>query len=193
MNIYREKLLNALLYFAKKMQHANMTKMCKLLYYFDFMHFEQAGYPSVGLVYYTFDKGPVPKDFWLEVKDGRVPEDFKGKLVLNIKADEGDSSFKEFEFKAKAEPDLSVFTPREEEILKNLVTMFKDCTAAEMSRITHWKHEPWDITKKQKGSNQEIEYILRIDKDSPISAEEARESLRDFFELLDNFNLKATE
>jgi uncharacterized phage-associated protein len=193
MNVYREKLLNALLFFAREMEHANMTKMCKLLYYFDFTHFEQTGYPAIGLVYYTFERGPVPRDFWLEVKDGAVPEDFKGKLVMSERREDSDPSFKEYEFRAKIEPDLSVFTPREEEILKNMVTMFKDCTAKDMTKVSHWKDEPWGIAKKQKGQNQPIDYLLKIGKDASISREAAEETLRDFFELLHNFSLKAAK
>lgn len=87
-NIYRTKLLNALLFFAKETKFANTTKISKLLYLLDFTHFKQTGYPSIGLRYYASPKGAVPKDFWLEIKDGNVPDDFKDKLSLVMKKDE---------------------------------------------------------------------------------------------------------
>ncbi len=81
-NIYREKLLQAILFFAQKTKHANMTKMSKLLFFFDFKHFKETGYPAIGLDYFAFERGPVPKKLWLELKDRNVPEDFKRKLAL---------------------------------------------------------------------------------------------------------------
>ena len=81
-NIYREKLLNAILFFVQKTRHAKMTKISKLLYFFDFTHFKQTGYPAIGLEYFAFKNGPVPKKLWLELKDGIVPNDFKAKLAL---------------------------------------------------------------------------------------------------------------
>jgi hypothetical protein len=157
------------------------------------MHFRQTGYPATGLKYYAFDNGPVPKDFWLEIKGGTVPEDFKGKFVFVPTAEEGDSQFK-CEFRAKEKPDMSIFSPREQEIMQNIVMMFKDLRAAEISRITHWRNQPWDVTRRQKGPNAEIDYLTGVDKrsDIEISIEEAEESLRAFFEVMSNFHIKAT-
>jgi len=48
-NIYRKKLLNAVLFFAKNTKYVNLGKLSKLLYFLDFTHFKQTGYPSIGL------------------------------------------------------------------------------------------------------------------------------------------------
>ncbi len=192
-NIYREKLLNAVLFFAKKAKFVNTTKISKLLYFFDFTHFKQTGYPSIGLRYYAFPKGAVPKDFWLEIKDGNVPDDFKNKLSLIVKQDEYNPKFKEIEFKAKKSPDLSVFTPREIKILENLAFMFKDVKAREISEISHLPNQPWDITIKQKGENAPIDYLLAIDKDSKVDMEDAKESLKEHFEVVKNFSIEPTK
>src|SRR4030042_7169334 len=109
MNIYRKKLLNSVLFFAKKTKYLNLTKLLKLLYFLDFTHFKNTGYPSIGLEYYAFEWGPVPRDFWAEIKDGDVPEDFQGKVVLIVKTNEFDVK-KEIEIKAIENPDLDVFT-----------------------------------------------------------------------------------
>ncbi len=192
-NIYRLKLLNAVLFFAKKTKWANTTKISKLLYFFDFKHFKETGYPAIGLQYFAFKKGPVPKSFWLEVKGGNPPDDFKDKLALIQKKDELDPKSKEIEFKAKKNPDLSVFSPREIEILNNLALMFKDVKAWQISEISHLKNQPWDVTIKQEGLNAPIDYLLAIDEDSKLTAEEAEESLKEYFEILDNFCLRPTE
>jgi len=191
-NIYRRKLLNAVLFFAKNTKRVNLTKLSKLLYFLDFMHFKQTGYPSIGLEYYSFRKGPVPKDFWLEVKDGDVPEDFRGKLALIPRVDELTPSFKEIEFRAISDPDLSIFTPRERGILNKLAFVFKEATGGNISEVAHLQNQPWDMTIKKIGENHPIDYLLAIDKESEVALEEARESLKEHFEAVRNFSLDAT-
>ena len=190
-NFYRKKLLNSILYFAKKTKHANTTKIFKLLNFFDFEHFYQTGYPSIGLKYYTFPKGPVPKELWYEFKGGNVPKDFQKDLGINIETkDEVEPNFIEYQFKAKHNPDLKVFTQRELQILENLAFIYKDCTASEISKISHEKEKPWLITKEKHGLNKPINYLLALDKNSCITKEQASEILSEHFEMFDNFNIK---
>ena len=192
-NIYRTKLLNAILFFAKNTKFPNTTKICKLLYFFDFKHFKQTGYPSIGLQYFAFKQGPVPRSFWLEVKDGKVPDDFKDKLGLLPHKDQYDPNFVEREFKAIQSPDMLVFTPREKRILEELAFVFRDVKAKEISEISHIKNQPWDMTKKQKGINAPIDYLLALDNDDEVDKEEAKESLKEHFEVVKNFSLDPTK
>jgi len=188
-SIYRRKLLNALLFFAKNTRYLNLTKLSKLLYFLDFTHFKQTGYPSIGLKYYAFQKGPLPKDFWLEIKDGDVPEDFKGKIALIPKMDELEPKFKEMEIRALKNPDLSVFTPREVKIINELAFIFKNAKAWEISEVSHLPNQPWDITMKKVGEKCLIDYLLGIDEKSEINLDDARDSLKDHFESVHNFSL----
>jgi len=193
-NIYRKKLLNAILFFARKTKHLNMTKLAKLLYFLDFDHFKQTGYPSIGLRYYAFKWGPLPREFWLEVKDGKVPEDFKGKLAIVPMVDELDQmSTKGFEFRAISDPDLSIFTAREKKILERLADIYRDARAWQISEVSHMPREPWDIAFKQGGENCPIDYLLAIDDKSEISMEEARDSLKEHFEIVRNLGIEPTK
>ena len=192
---YRRKLLNAVLFFAKNTKRPNLTKMLKLLYFLDFTHFKQTGYPSIGLEYYAWERGPVPKKFWMEVKDGVTPDDFEGKLTIFIIENQEDllSSRRELLFKAIAKPDLTVFTPREIEILKYLADVYHDTPAYLMSEVTHLRNEPWDTTKKTKGTNNPIDYLLCLDKEAGISPDDARESLKEHFAVVHNFGIEPTK
>lgn len=192
MNIYRKKLLNSVLFFAKNTKYLNLTKLLKLLYFLDFTHFKQTGYPSIGLEYYAFEWGPVPKDFWSEIKDGNVPEDFEGKLSLILKTDEFDVK-KGIEIRAIESPDLTIFTPREIKILKYLADIFRDARGKDMSEVSHLPKQPWDITRKKSGKNQLIDYLLCIDEKSGVSLDDARESLKEHFEAIHNLKLKPTK
>ena len=40
---HREKLINAIIYFAEKTRYCGKTKLLKLMYFFDFTHFKQTG------------------------------------------------------------------------------------------------------------------------------------------------------
>jgi len=192
MNIYRRKLLNAVLFFASSTERVNLGKLSKLLYFLDFTHFNQTGYPSIGLEYYTFERGPVPKDFWLEIKDANVPEDFKGKIGLIRRADDFAPNCKEVEVRALEKPDLSVFTPREKEILENLAFMYKEATASDMSEIAHLPKQPWDITKRRKGINKPIDYLVSISEESAVSLEDAEDTLKEHAEVVHNFSIEPT-
>lgn len=192
LGIYRDKLLNAILYFAQNTKYLNTTKLSKLLYFLDFSHFKQTGYPSIGLEYYTFKKGPVPKSFWVEVKDDKVPMDFEGKLAIIPIQDERShiTGYKERLFKALVAPDLSVFSPREVEILKHLSDVWYDSKAKLMTEATHLHNQPWHTTKEQKGLNQQIDYMLCLDDEALVRPKEARESLAEHFEMMENFGIK---
>jgi uncharacterized phage-associated protein len=194
-NFYRDKLLNALLYFASNTRKPNLTKILKLLYFLDFTHFKETGYPSINLLYYAWEHGPVPTDFYEEVKDGNVPQDFIDDLVI-IPSNRWDQDYperKEYVFKARKNPDVNIFTPRELRIMENLCDIYRDATANQMKEITHLPKAPWDITKKTKGLYQHIDYLLSIDDTSPLSVDEAREKLKEHFEVLNNFGLSPTK
>jgi len=193
MNIYRRKLLNAVLFFASNTKRVNLGKLSKLLYFLDFMHFEQTGYPSIGLEYYAFEKGPVPRDFWIEIRDANVPEDFKGKIGLIRRADDFAPSYKEVEVRALEKPDLSVFTPREIKILETLAFVYKEARASDISEVTHLPKQPWDITVKEKGKNKLIDYLLSIDEGSAVKLDDAADTLKEHFEVVHNFGIEPTK
>ncbi len=195
MNHYRAKLLNAILYFCENTKRCNTTKLLKLLSFLDFTHFKQTGYPSLGLVYYAWKHGPVPRDVYEEIKDGNVPSDFADKLAA-IPQDWGAEypEIQEFVFKVKAKvkADTSIFTPREMKLLNLLCDIYRDATASQMSEVTHLHKAPWDVTVKTKGCYKPIDYVLCIDDESPLSEEEAEIKLKEHFEVLENFGLMPT-
>lgn len=193
MNIYREKLLNAVLFFASNTKRVNLGKLSKLLYFLDFMHFNQTGYPSIGLEYYAFERGPVPRDFWLEIREANVPEDFKGKIALIRRTDDFAPNYKEVEVRALDKADLSVFTPRETEILENLAFIYEEATASDMSEVTHLPKQPWDITLKEKGLNKPIDYLVSISEQSAVNLDDAEDMLREHSEVVRNFGIEPTK
>ena len=196
MNHYRTKLLNAILYFCKNTKRCNTTKLLKLLSFLDFTHFKQTGYPSLGFSYYAWKHGPVPKDFYEEIKGGNVPSDFTDKFVAipqDWRAEYPEIQEFVYKVKTRTEADTSIFTPREMKIIELLCDIYRNATASQMSEVTHLHNSPWDTTVKSKGFNQPIDYLLCIDDESPLSKEEAEVKLKEHFEMLENFDLMPTE
>jgi len=189
MNRQREKLLNALLFFAKNVEYISITKMSKLLFFFESKHFEQTGYPSIGLRYYAFPQGPVPKDLWIQIKDGKIPDDFTGKLQLKPFKVTNAPEKNGHEFIAHSEPDLTVFSPRELRILEQQVTQHKHEKADDISEISHADNGPWDKTKNEFGLNNEMPYSYSGNEDTPFAKEVLDSLVDEYFETLNEFQI----
>lgn len=185
-NTYREKLLNAILFFSRKVKNPSKVKIYKLLYFLDFEHFRETGRSVTNLDYFAYDFGPVPKDFHEEVCNNEIPKDFADKLALvSFKSEESGKEGAMFQAKAKA--DLSVFSPREQRILQNMAEVFRDADAKMISDISHFKNHPWDKTIKEKGQRAKIDYTLALDQEAKVSLQEALDAVREREEMLKAF------
>lgn len=71
---HREKLINAMIYFARNTLYCGTTKLLKLLYFLDFKHFKETGKSVTGQDYYAWDMGPVPKDVFDEISKVMRPD-----------------------------------------------------------------------------------------------------------------------
>lgn len=168
----REKLLNAIIYFANNTKYCGKTKLYKLLFYLDFTHFKEAGHSVTDLDYFTWDLGPAPQKLHKEFE--HQTQDIKEHVALIGFPD----SF--VGIKAKKPFNGKHFTKRELRILKNICEIFRDAKAEHMVEASHMPNEPWDTTKKSKGMYSLIDYSLALDSSiESITKEEAKERIRD--------------
>lgn len=167
-----------MLFFCSNVRYPFKTKVYKLLYFLDFLHFKQTGRPVTDLEYYTFDYGPVPLKLHQEIIKDEIPEELKDCFNILKEKDEITGKEKYAKFISLRMPNLNVFTEREKEILEKVAIIFKDAQAKDMTEITHLKNEPWDKTLKEKGKYQKIDFLLALDKDATISEEIAKERMR---------------
>ena len=198
MNQARRKLKNAILFFAKETRNLNTTKLSKLLHYLDFEHFKLTGFPSIGLRYHAFKCGPVPKNFWLEIKDGVVPDDFKDAInIYKTSNDHHEQEYRELHFMAKKHPNMAVFSPREKKILNRLVEIYRDATARQLSDISHAIDEPWDKVYNTPapgaGINVLIDYKLALDQASNTTRLRSECQIEEFFLIEKNFSISPTK
>lgn len=180
--VNKGKLINSILYFAKNVKYPGKTKICKLLFNLDFVHFKETGKSVTGLDYYAWERGPVPKSLFYKLSGDIISEEFQPYLEI-IKRE------KLHEICSKKKPNLSVFSKREKRILEEVAVIYKYANAEEMTKISHLKENPWYTTLKSKGEKK-IDYMLALDDTvESINKEEAtvrQKFIQETHEMLDN-------
>jgi len=173
---HRDKMINAIIYFAKNTNICGKTKLLKLLYFLDFRHFKQTGKSVTGLDYYAWEMGPVPKKLFNELTEN-MPPDLKS-AIHELPKEE----FQKIVPKRRFNGDY--FSKREMRLLENISFIFKEANAEKMIESTHLANEPWDRTLKEKGMYHKIDYMLSIDDiDDSLSPEEAQERQESISEM----------
>lgn len=186
-NHKRENLLNALIYFSKNTKSCGKTKLFKLLYFLDFIHFRETGESVTGLNYYAWEKGPVPQDLFYELK--RPDKDLKETIMLLKRFEDEDNKL--CQVIAKKPFDSKYFSKRELRIMKDLAYIFRDALAKDMVEVTHLKGSPWDKTLKKKGRGERIDYLLAVDgSKGALSLEEIKGRLTEAKEVEQIFESK---
>jgi len=158
----REKLIQAVVYFARNTKYCGTTKLMKLLYFLDFKHFRETGKSVTGLDYYAFERGPLALDFFKELLDDRgLPEDLTS--AISIYEPEDAKGFRKIVAKRKAKFDPIHFSEREKRILEEIAFIFREARAKDMTESSHLRNQPWDVTLRNKGERARIDYMLALD------------------------------
>jgi uncharacterized phage-associated protein len=176
----REKLINAVIYFARNTRFCGKTKLFKLLYFADFEHFKALGRSVTGLNYFAWKMGPVPVELHEEIeqpeRDMADAVQFEERPVKN-----GTMLL----IKPRREFDARHFTKRELAILDRLATEYRSATAEDMIESTHLENRPWHRVYEQEGRRQQqIPYEYAVNQQEADLLEglisERREILRHY-------------
>lgn len=162
---HRDKLAAAAAFFAANTQYCGLTKLCKLLYFLDFIHFRQTGRTVTGLEYRAWPMGPVPVDFWKEVHEGLKPPLSAALTATKIVDEENPRRFTKIQRTSSSYEQY--LTKREKKILSELAEVYREATAEMMIDVTHLKNKPWDKILKQHGHNAVIPPELACDGSTP--------------------------
>jgi uncharacterized phage-associated protein len=184
----REKLINAIIYFAGNTRFCGKTKLFKLLYLLDFHHFRDSGRSVTGLDYHAWKNGPVPFALvqeWdnfepdlaaaVDVVPERVIDYDRQRLVPKIAFDD------------------SHFTKRELRLMQELAERHHDEMTKPLIGLTHEERGPWDkIWDGGRGNNERIPYVLAVPDDAP-NREAILEAARNYqgFKSADRISLAA--
>ncbi|MBQ7774115.1 MAG: DUF4065 domain-containing protein [Bacteroidales bacterium] len=145
-----QKLKNILLYIIGQCGELFCTKMNKMLFYADFLAYRDMGMSLTGLSYRALNYGPVPERWdriYSQFDEVRLEPKVNGDKEGMIFIPEGDA-------------DLSFFSAEELKILDLVCGRFSECSAAEISKISH--EEPAWIECSSKHSRIPYEYAFRL-------------------------------
>ncbi len=142
-----KRLFNVILLFCSD-ENVFTTKLNKLLFYCDFLHFKNHRIGITGLKYRALPFGPAPEnwDFYL------------GELVRERLLDVEEIVFQDasgYRYCSLVEPDLSIFSREELSTLFTVKNCFKDCTATQIMNKSHEEKAYLETAEKE-----EISYEL---------------------------------
>lgn len=160
----REKLVNAILYFAHGTKYLGKIKLFKLLYLLDFEHFRQTGRSVTGLDYRAWKFGPVPVEVMQEWDE---PEPDLA-AAISIQPEPVFDYVRETVV-PKVPFDDSHFTKREQRIMGDLAARYRDTYSPAMIDVTHAENGAWaKVWQDGRGMNEAIPYALGLDANSPF-------------------------
>lgn len=134
---------NAVLFFIKycNNQYLHATKLNKLLYYLDFIHFRDHKKPVTGDVYIHQGYGPVPSRM-NEILTALKNEDIIDTKVVDYK----DGELVHFELKSPEKLDESIFSADQKKLLKQICDEFGSWPTEKIVAQTHLE-APWFYSK----------------------------------------------
>jgi len=168
----REKLLNAIIYFAQNTKYCGKTKLFKLLFLLDFEHYKLTGRSVTGSQYRAIQLGPVPSRFFEEfdapAEDLLEAIDIKATRMID---------YPMLKIVPKRGFDPSHFSKREIRLLGAIADEHKTKTAQQMVDLTHAENGVWDrVYADGAGAYELIPYELALDdENAPAIIEKAKE------------------
>jgi uncharacterized phage-associated protein len=159
----RDKLINAILYFAEHTRGLGKIKLFKLLYLLDFEHFRQTGRPVTGMEYRAWKMGPVPAELV------QIWDDLDADLAeaIEVRPEKVYDYVRENVVPKRRFNDTH-FTPRELRILGELAARYVEDLSEKLIDVTHDENGAWArVWQDGAGSDQVIGYRLALAENDP--------------------------
>lgn len=144
------------------------TKLNKLLFFSDFSAFRMHGQSITGADYIKQEHGPVPREI------NTIRDEMRAEREIGVRT-ENFYGYEQFRILALREPDLSVFTAVELDVVNRTLELCRDKTASEVSDVSH-KFVGWQLADMYEAipyeaslvgdrlpTNGEIEYGLSLE------------------------------
>jgi uncharacterized phage-associated protein len=212
----QSKLVEAISFFVGHTKHCGLTKLFKLLYWLDYHHFRETGETVTGLTYQALPRGPVPSALYEELKAGagKTANHFRitkhtrvtiGAESLERTIDDDDDRFairerQVFAFaRSYNQPSKIVplaryqhkyLTRREQRIASHLAEIFNECTAEQISDVSHARGGPWKQALKDRGERADIDFLGKlfpVTNGNYLDEEELRRRAAEYEETVKHF------
>jgi len=148
-----EKFAYMIVYLYQKVS-AYTTKMNKLVFYSDFLHYKRFGFSISGMPYCAIKMGPVP-DNYRTLNDLLVQEGYLESTVEHFKGDLVEV------FRPAIHADESHFTARELDILNLVAGKFKNTSTQQIIDISH-REAAWKDNVEQKAGIDYQKYAFQL-------------------------------
>lgn len=151
-----EKFKQVLLYVLEKVgakPNVGMTVLYKLLYFIDFDYYEKYEEQLMGLTYFKNTHGPAPREFKKvvdEMKEANEVAEVQSRFFAHDQK----------KFLPRIQPDLSILSGRELEMIDDVLGRYADKTATQLSDMTH-RDIPWRATSDGKDIDYEFAFYRR--------------------------------
>jgi len=129
-----EKLKNVFLYLVKHLDGVLKTKLNKLPWYCDFLHFKETSVSITGAQYVRLPLGPVPDHYEL-IFANMIHEGLLSKSEIPFQTKEGTQQGEEFT--ALVEPDKSLFAEKEIQVMNFIADTFRADTSTSIMEKSH--------------------------------------------------------
>ncbi|WP_423392807.1 Panacea domain-containing protein [Burkholderia sp. LMG 21824] len=176
--VSRNRLINAIIFFAQNTHFCGKIKLFKLLYLLDFENFSHTGKSVTGFEYQAWKFGPVPIELMQEW------EGLNADLASVVYIEEEriiDYVRQTVKVREGVIFDGDDFTPRQINIMRGLADRYSNTRSPTMIDVTHEQNGAWDkVWHGGQGAFKTIPYDLAVPEDAPnradileIAAEEA--------------------
>lgn len=180
----REKLINAIIYFSENVNNAGKVKIFKMLYFLDFMSFEETGKSVTGLQYFAWDMGPVPEELFYELKS--PTKELTNHLLKRNKKYPSGVTQEVYEARHKFESQW--FSDYELALMGKLAKTHFNDFAKDMTDKSHFETGPWDEVYNVQGRRSEhIPYELCLMRRANEKDMQLLEIAKEYDELRQNY------
>jgi len=140
-----EKFVNMILFFAINIKRLFKTKLMKLLFYSDFVNFQNNTLSITGLKYIKNYYGPTPIKY--ELLLGELFEKYITYQIEYVKTSK--DNVEEYEFiKPLEKPSMNIFSQEEINSMEEVLNTFKHLSSEEITQYSH-KEEAWTKAKNK--------------------------------------------
>lgn len=152
-----ERTAQLISYLAEKVSEGEVftTKLNKLLFYCDFLHFKKTGISITGNSYQAIQKGPVPAHY----------EDLYNKLydegILNFREEAYENGIYGKAWSGSDHPDPDVFTDPEKAVIQEVLEGYGELPIPEVVRLSH-EEEAWKQCHKDKRLISYLEWGFEV-------------------------------
>ncbi len=129
-----EKLKNMILYLVKRLDGVLKVKLNKLLWYCDFLYFKESSVSITGAQYVRIKLGQVPDHYEL-IFANMIHEGLIDKNEIPFQTKDGTQQGEEFT--TLVEPDKSLFTEKEIQVMDSIADTFREDTSTSIMDKSH--------------------------------------------------------